>query len=320
MAKIKFTSSFLIGIFILLGSVVMLGVIFWLGANHFFKEKNYYVTYFDGSVQGLEQGSPVKFLGVPVGNVSEVSIAPNGRFIEVVMEIDPKMKITQDLRIKAEFSGIAGGKFLQIFKPEKGEQVQDLKLDFKPKYTLINSAPSGIDEIATAAKEVVNNLLKIKYSEISTETIELLKNFNNLLKDENISLTIANAQFASKNLAILFSKLDTTQVVDNFIKTSYNISNSADELLSTVQALKNKVTNIELNSFLDKIYYDYDTTMSNIDKSVNRFSIRTEMMILSLNNLIEELRKTNIELRNSLKGISDDPSNIFLVYPPKKEE
>lgn len=320
MAKIKFTSSFLIGIFILLGSVVMLGVIFWLGANQFFKEKNYYVTYFDGSVQGLEQGSPVKFLGVPVGNVSEVSIAPNGRFIEVVMEIDPKMKITQDLRIKAEFSGIAGGKFLQIFKPEKGEQVQDLKLDFKPKYTLINSAPSGIDEIATAAKEVVNNLLKIKYSEISTETIELLKNFNNLLKDENISLTIANAQFASKNLAILFSKLDTTQVVDNFIKTSYNISNSADELLSTVQALKNKVTNIELNSFLDKIYYDYDTTMSNIDKSVNRFSIRTEMMILSLNNLIEELRKTNIELRNSLKGISDDPSNIFLVYPPKKEE
>ena len=257
---------------------------------------------------------------MPVGNVSEVSIAPNGRFIEVVMEIDPKMKITQDLRIKAEFSGIAGGKFLQIFKPEKADQVQDLKLDFKPKYTLINSAPSGIDEIATAAKEVVNNLLKIKYSEISAETIELLKNFNNLLKDENISLTIANAQFASKNLAILFSKLDTTQVVDNFIKTSYNISNSADELLSTVQALKNKVTNIELNSFLDKIYYDYDTTMSNIDKSVNRFSIRTEMMILSLNNLIEELRKTNIELRNSLKGISDDPSNIFLVYPPKKEE
>jgi hypothetical protein len=44
------------------------------------------------------------------------------------------------------------------------------------------------------------------------------------------------------------------------------------------------------------------------------------MMILSLNNLIEELRKTNIELRNSLKGISDDPSNIFLVNPPKKEE
>ncbi|MGB9702247.1 MAG: MlaD family protein [Candidatus Kapaibacteriota bacterium] len=320
MAKIKFTSSFLIGIFILLGSVVMLGVIFWLGANQFFKEKNYYVTYFDGSVQGLEQGSPVKYLGVPVGNVSEVNIAPNGRFIEVVMEIDPKMKITEDLRIKAEFSGIAGGKFLQIFKPDKGELVQDLKLDFKPKYTLINSAPSGIDEIATAAKEVVNNLLKIKYSEISSETIELLKNFNNLLKDENISLTIANAQFASKNLAILFSKLDTTQVVDNFIKTSYNISNSADELLSTVQALKNKVTNIELNTFLDKIYYDYDTTMSNIDKSVNRFSIRTEMMILSLNNLIEELRKTNIELRNSLKGISDDPSNIFLVYPPKKEE
>lgn len=320
MGKGKISSSFLIGLFVIMSIGVMVGTIFWLGANEFFKIKNTYVTYFDSSIQGLEKGSPVKYLGVPIGNVSNVSIAPNGLFIEVEMQLDPKVTISSDMRIKSEFSGIAGGKFLQIFKPEKGQIFPTMTLGFKPPHPVIHSAPSGIDEIAIAAKQVVENLMQVEFSKISYELIELLTNFNSLLSDPSIKKSIDNVEIATNNFATFFNQLDTTKVVDNFINTSYNIANSADQLLATVNDLKKKIEKVEVGQFLDKVYYDYDTTMKSVNSTIRRISLRTDLLILSLNSLIEDIRKSNQELRNALQTLQDDPSSIFLLRPPKDEK
>lgn len=320
MARSKISSSFLIGFFVIISIGAIIATIFWLGANEFFKPKKTYVTYFDGSIQGLEKGSPVKYLGVPIGNVSNISIAPNGLLIEVEMQLDPKINITPDMRIKAEFSGIAGGKFLQIFKPDAGQNLPILKLGFTPPHQLIHSAPSGIDEIAIAAKQVIDNLMQVQFGKISNELIELIANFNTLLVDPNIRKSIENVEIATRNFSTFFNQLDTTKVIDNFINTSYNIANSADELLLTVKDLKNKVQKVEVGEFLDKVYYDYDTTMKQVNSTIRKISFRTDLLILSLNSLIEDIRKTNQELRNTLQTLQDDPSNIFLVKPPKEEK
>lgn len=320
MGKGKISSSFLIGLFVIIAVGVMVGTIFWLGANEFFKQKNTFVTYFDSSIQGLEKGSPVKYLGVPIGNVSNVSISPNGVYIEVEMQLDPKIAITPEMRIKSEFSGIAGGKFLQIFNPDKGQSFPKLSLGFKPPHPVIHSAPSGIDEIAIAAKQVIENLMQVQFSKISYELIQLMANFNSLLSDPSIKNSISNVELATKSFSIFFNKLDTTQVVDNFINTSYNIANSADQLLATVNDLKRKVEQVEVGQFLDKVYYDYDTTMKTVNNTIRKISLRTDLLILSLNSLIEDIRKTNQELRNSLQTLQDDPSTIFFVRPPKEEK
>lgn len=320
MGKGKISSSFLIGLFVILSSGVLIATIFWLGANEFFKPKSFYVTYFDSSIQGLEKGSPVKYMGVPIGNVSSVSIAPNGLLIEVVLQLDPKVNITPDMRIKAEFSGIAGGKFLQIFKPEKGINFPEMSLGFQPPYPVIHSAPSGIDEIAIAAKQVMENLMQVQFSRISQELIELITNLNSVLTNPSIRNSLENVELATKNFSTFFIQLDTTRVVDNFINTSYNIANSADQLLATVNDLKKKIEQVEVGEFLDKVYYDYDTTMQTVNRTVNKISLRTDLLILSLNSLIEDIRKSNQELRNVLQTLQDDPSNIFLVRPPKEEK
>lgn len=316
----KITSSFIIGLFVLLGTLVLIGSIFWLGANEFFKTRNYYLSYFEGSIQGLEQGSAVKYLGIPIGNVKDISISPDGKLVEVKMLIDPKLKITPAMRIKLEYSGLAGGKFLQIFTPDSGTNFPVVKYQFKPEFPVIPSAPSGFDEIASTTKEVLNEMMKIEFGKISTEMVDLLQNMNLIFKDKNISLTLGNLQVASKNLSTLFNQLDTTKVIDNFIGTSYDIANSAQELVQTVTTLKTKIQNVDVSKFLDKVYVDYDSTMQNVNGMIRKFSNRSDLMIISLNGLIEDLRKSNKELRSTIKGISDDPSNIFLVRPPDKEK
>lgn len=318
--RYKITSSFVIGIFVLFGIMILVGSIFWLGANEFFKTRNFYLTYFEGSIQGLEQGSAVKYLGIPVGNVNDISISPDGKLVEIKLQIDPDMKITSNMRIKLEYSGLAGGKFLQIFIPEPGQKIAKVKYDFVPDFPVIPSSPSGFDEIASTTKEVLDEMMKIEFGKISTEMVNLLENMNLIFQDKNISLTLSNLQTASKNLTTLFGQLDTTKVIDNFIGTSYDIANSAEELVQTVTTLKSKIQNVEVAGFLDKVYHDYDTTMGNLDGMIRKFSQRSDLMIISLNGLIEDIRKSNKELRNSIQSISDDPSNIFLVKPPEKEK
>ena len=60
-------SSFRVGLFLLIGIVVGLTAVIWLGASRMFEETKAYVTYFDESVSGLSTDASVKYRGVTVG-------------------------------------------------------------------------------------------------------------------------------------------------------------------------------------------------------------------------------------------------------------
>lgn len=68
-----------IGAFVVGGiSLFILGIIL-LGGKKLFSENADYVLYFDGSVSGLSIGAPVVFRGVPMGNVTKITLVANSR-------------------------------------------------------------------------------------------------------------------------------------------------------------------------------------------------------------------------------------------------
>src|SRR5918995_3259770 len=68
-------SYFKIGVFVI--SAIVIGVIgvVVLGAGAIFQTRSLIETYIDESVQGLDVGSPVKFRGVLVGNVEQITLS-----------------------------------------------------------------------------------------------------------------------------------------------------------------------------------------------------------------------------------------------------
>ena len=64
----------LIGGFVLVAVAIMAVSVVIFGSGQFFKKKQQYVLYFDGSVKGLNVGAPVLFRGVQVGTVTNVVI------------------------------------------------------------------------------------------------------------------------------------------------------------------------------------------------------------------------------------------------------
>jgi len=81
------TNHWKLGLFVVVGVVMTLSVMAWLGARSLRKEVGLYISYFDESVQGLEVGSPIKFRGVTIGSVAKIDIADDHRHVEVTSEL-----------------------------------------------------------------------------------------------------------------------------------------------------------------------------------------------------------------------------------------
>lgn len=167
-----------LGLFVVVGVVLAMGTVAWLGARSLRKDVGEYVSYFDESVQGLEVGSPIKFRGVTIGTVGKIDIAPDHRHVEVVSElgkaeltrlgldvvigaVDPRapLKLEQalDLRVQLASSGLTGVKFLQLDFFPAGEN-PPLALPFPVPDNYIPAVPSTIKSIEDSLVRIVQRL------------------------------------------------------------------------------------------------------------------------------------------------------------------
>ena len=161
-----------LGLFVVVGVVLALGIVVFLGAESMHQETVAYATYFDESVQGLEVGSPVKVRGVTIGNVSAIEVAADRRHAaEVTSSITVKdlaemglaegkgrklhVQIPADVRAQLASQGITGVKFLQIdFFDPKDNPLPDLPFPVPAHY--IPAAVSTMKSLEDAMVRAVN--------------------------------------------------------------------------------------------------------------------------------------------------------------------
>jgi ABC-type transporter Mla subunit MlaD len=327
-ASRRFSASFIVGLFVILGTIFLAIVVVWLGAGKFLKENKLYVTYFDGSIGGLETGSPVKYQGLPVGTVSKVSVARDGRLIEVILAIDQSMKITDSMRATAEFSGIAGGKFIQLFYPTSKEMARKYpNLSFTPGYPLIKSSPSGFEEIEIAAKEVINNLRQLQFGKISQNMVDFLDqttkfmiSANKLVSDSKIQESLGNLLSASEHIRNIASRADSSYFIANLENSAESILRTSKSLEKFSDMLNKQVDGLDLPKKALAIQSKFDSLMNNTQFMMNTLTLRTENILFNFNELVSSMKLTNKQVSKSLREISDNPAQVFLSEPPAKEK
>jgi paraquat-inducible protein B len=84
----------LIGVFVVGAVVLAVAAIVLFGSGKFFKKTEPWLTFFQGSVKGLNVGSPVVFRGVQIGQVTDIIVGFDATQLEVLipvfLEIDPE--------------------------------------------------------------------------------------------------------------------------------------------------------------------------------------------------------------------------------------
>jgi paraquat-inducible protein B len=188
-----------------------------------------YTSYFDEAVTGLEIGSPVRFRGVTIGNVSAIDIAPDVRHVEVTYSLGVKVlkrlglagttegKQTQisvppDLRVQIASTGVTGTKFLQIdFFDTRG--VAPPELPFPVKENFIPAMPSTMKNLEDAVVRAVDQL-----PEITRQLSGVIARVNGILDDVNRRGLAGKAEATldgtTRLLASLHAKLGQVPVAE----------------------------------------------------------------------------------------------------------
>jgi ABC-type transporter Mla subunit MlaD len=167
------------------------------------KEIISYFTYFNEAVTGLDVGAPVRARGVNVGQVGDITFAPDRRMVEVRMDMDERtlkrlglhqdhFDIPSDLRAQLASQGLTGTAFVSLdsFDPAKNPPPV---LTFVPPERYIPAATSqlksleeslfrAMDGIANLADSLSREGFPEKMLQVLTRADEVLARFAQLLK------------------------------------------------------------------------------------------------------------------------------------------
>lgn len=66
------------------------------------------------NAEGVSVGTDVRVAGVKIGSVVDFSLNPENFQANVVMELDPKVKLTDDATAKVTAEGLLGSKFIAL--------------------------------------------------------------------------------------------------------------------------------------------------------------------------------------------------------------
>jgi len=259
------------------------------------KQTKCYDIYFAEGVGGLNKGSNVSFSGVPVGQVSKISLLPNRpEFVWVRIEVTPETPVLQGTSAQIHGVGFTGVSEIQLTGAERGRPpIQQMGPQGCP---VIPATSGGISALLNSAPELIDRIQRL------TERLtELLSDKNqNSISDilENIDATTAELRKHAPEMGDTIAEIKIAShnagVAANNVAA---LSNNANQLVNGPgrQSLEN------LNQAIISSRQAADSLNAMITDArpgVQNFSKET---LPEANKLVHDLR----ELSQSLKQVSD---------------
>lgn len=287
-----------IGFFTIGGIALFIAGIFFLGGQKLFSTRSEYVLYFDRSVSGLNIGAPVVFRGVPLGNVTRISLVFDPRSssvtIPVHIHIDENSIVRQSgkeipdvyqaeiirhmiqngLSARLQMQSLVTGQYRIELDYHKGSH-QKFHSD-KPNNE-IPTVPSPIDELE-------QNISKIPVREIAVSLRTILTSMANALQDgEELKAGIASfhATFAE---------------AERLIKSAQPLITRADSLIEKLDASAGSVSK------------DLPTILASLKESLDEFKLtagKIKQMSTFAQGLLSQNSPAVQDLRRLLKEAGD---------------
>jgi phospholipid/cholesterol/gamma-HCH transport system substrate-binding protein len=295
MAKKKF-SSFLLGLFVSGGLLILAAVLIWIGASQYFEGGRKYISYFDESVQGLEKDSEVKFRGVKVGRVDEIVIAPDNIHVGVIMIIDVDFDPTKGYVAQLQLTGITGVMFINLTPVDPEKPYTPLETTFVSRYPVIPSQPSEIKRILTGIDEVIANLKQIDTKGIGEEAKSTFMEMKNFFGGEQTKRIIAGLEVSSGNLKQISTKINKDVSRGEIRKVLVEAKGTFEGTRTLIADAKKDLEAMMLPETLGK----------------------SRLALNRVDQMLEKLRQTSENLNLLAERLYLRPPDLLFGKPPKK--
>jgi len=314
-------TKFSVGLFVIIGMAMVIIFILWLGMAQYFKEGRRYELYFDESVQGLNKDSAVKYQGVGIGRVESISVAPDGKLVQIVLNLDEPLKDIDSMVAQLKSVGITGIMFVELTRKREGEVVKSPKLSFTPQYPVIASKPSEIRQFLTDLNEIIDKIKAIDVKNISNLMVQTLDNANQTIQDAQMKKVSGDIQEVLGKSKELMGSKEWIEIRGNIHQASINLN----QLIATSgNAL----------SAMDKALQQHNQSLSNILNDIQATAEQSKILIQSGNMLIQDsrfylsntdrevlkvlqrLEATTQNINRLTQQLQDQPSLLLFAEPP----
>jgi phospholipid/cholesterol/gamma-HCH transport system substrate-binding protein len=296
-----------VGSFVLL--VVVMGFLFvyWYSASIDHRYYVRYEIYFDGSVSGLSNGGPVRYLGVDVGRVVRIRIDPRAaNRVQVIADIDATTPISDRTLAQLSLQGVTGLLYIDL-QQQRADDTGRRILAAVPseRYQVIRSAHSDFDLFLSSLPALTARLN------------ELVDRTTQILSDRNIA-----------GIERMVANLDKAAAL--LPHSAGNIDDLVDELRATINDAHQVIT--ELHGATQTASVDFvaavqklRATSDNLERATGTLNafvaenrdqlsgfVRGGLPQIEL--LLRDSRAAAQEIRDLSRSLRDNPSQ--LLYQP----
>jgi ABC-type transporter Mla subunit MlaD len=309
-------NKFRLGIFVLSGVALLIVCIALLGLRGSFVKKAHLVSYMNDTVQGLNKGAAVKYKGVPVGSVTDLSIQIDDKLVRVDMAVEIRCftnkkqrnlekiesfykflekEVQSGLRCTVEYSGITGMRYIEMnyandTTPHDHPDILDPEVFYLP------SASSKITDIVKLVTMSLEKISKVNFDSISEKLEDSLSSMKSLLTDPKLRNSIERLEKLSGNLDQATSEVAKVLTEEKL----QGLINNLNEAIGTIDDLGKLSKSVLQNSKVP------ETTgaIRLASTSVIGLEDNLKLTLQKLNNAIDSIT----ELANSLE---EDPGSLL---------
>ncbi|MEO0794663.1 MAG: MlaD family protein [Verrucomicrobiota bacterium] len=293
----------IIGAFVITATVLAVAAVVVFGSGSFFKQKADFVLYFEDSVNGLAPGAPVKFKGVPIGQVKDILIrfnqAEESTAVPVIIEIDlSRLRTTLGVDVDLQDHEILRAQINDGLRAT----LQQASFVTGLLFVELNYVPGAPEP--HFHQTPADGADQLSYPEIPTLQSGLTEVIKKVSKMVN---QIAQIDFASmgRKLNDMLDKLDKGVGQINFKEIN-------DETVGALRAFRELAENQDLKDAfanLDKTLTDLQGLIGNLDSDMGK-------LVTDLQGTLSKARDT----LDSIEGLADNANGMVAPDSPLRYE
>ena len=304
----------MIGLFVVGAIALVVVAIGVLGSGKLFKVSTPYVMVFEGSVKGLDVGSPVVFRGVKIGSVSSIRMradyATKAFTILVYTDFDPSKieivnmdkatakEITRQDRYANMRELIARGLRAQLEMQSIVTGQLQIALDFFPDkpavYADVIKTVEEIPTIPTPLQQLTKKLESLPIEDIFKKLDLALDGIAKLVQSPELKDSIANLNVALKDVQTLVRNVDA-QVKP----LSAGLSEAIRDAQKLVKNIDGQVASLGTN--LNETLGDGRKLIRNIDGSVESVKVNLDGTLSTATSALKQAEKLIQDLESSAR-------------------
>ena len=297
-----------VGSFVLL--VLVMGVLFvyWYSDSREHHDYARYEIYFDGSISGLSEGGPVRYLGVDVGRVQRIVIDPRAaNRVQVVADIDATTPISPQTLAQLSLQGVTGVLYIDLRQERETDNARRILAAVpSERYPVIRSEHSDLDQLLSSLPSLAAHLNELvdRGSEVLSDTN--IQSLNRIVG--NLDKATAGLPRSARELDNLLASVQaSTQEAGTLISEIHRPAVSAStELLAVVQKLRATSDNLERASGkLDAFISDNRGQLSGF----------VQQALPQVEALLRDSREAAQQIRELSSSLRENPSRLIYQAP-----